>query len=267
MIHPSAYVHPEAKLGANVTVEPFAYIAAKVTIGDGCWIGQHAVIYDGAILGRECRIHPGAVVAGVPQDLKFRGEETTAEIGDRTTVRECATINRGTAARGRTTVGSDCLIMAYAHVGHDCEVGNHCILVNNVSLAGEVVVGDWAIIAGHCAIHQFCHVGAHAMTTGGTMITKDVPPFIRVRNNPVAYVGINVVGLRRRGFTTEEIDSIHETCRILFQSGLSYTNACERVEAEVPQSPHRDLMLDFVRNSNRGVVKPYQSKSKDQDDE
>lgn len=267
MIHPSAYIHPEATIGNNVTVEPFAYIAARVTIGDDCWIGPHATICDGAILGRECKIHSGAVIAGIPQDLKFQGEESTAEIGDRTTVRECATINRGTKAQGRTIVGSDCLIMAYAHVGHGCLVGNHCILVNNVSLAGEVEIGDWAIIAGHCAVHQFCRIGAHAMTSGGTMVSQDVPPFIMVSRNKSAYVGINSVGLRRRGFSPSEIAEIQECCRILFQQGLSYTKGCEKVEAEIAPSPHRNALIEFIRSSKRGIIKQYQPRSKDQDDE
>lgn len=267
MIHPLAYVDPKARLGKDVIVEPFAYIAGDVTIGSGTWIGPHATINDGSIIGSECKIHAGAVIGGIPQDLKFRGEQSTAEIGDRTTVRECATVNRGTAARGRTIVGSDCLMMAYSHVGHDCIVGDHCILANNVSLAGEVEMGDWAIMGGHCAVHQFCHVGAHVMTGGGTMITKDVPPFVKVGRTPVSYVGVNSIGLRRRGFTTEQITEIQDACRILFQSGLSYSNGCDKVEAEIPESQYRDDLITFIRNSKRGTIRPYQVKTKDQDEE
>lgn len=267
MIHPLAYVHPDAKLGENVTVEPFAYIAGKVTIGDGSWIGPNSVINDGAVLGRDCKIFSGAVIAGIPQDLKFRGEETTAVIGDRTMVRECATINRGTAARGTTIVGSDTLIMAYAHVGHDCVVGSHCILANNVSLAGEVELDDWAILGGHTAIHQFCRVGKHAMTSGGTMVGKDIPPFIKVAHNPASYVGVNSIGLRRRGFDSEAVNAIMDICRIMFQNGYSYGKACRILEEQMPDSEAKREMLVFFAGSKRGVIKPYQSRTKDQDEE
>lgn len=267
MIHPLAYVHPDAKLGENVTVEPFAYIAGKVTIGDGTWVGPNAVINDGAVLGRECKIFSGAVIAGVPQDLKFRGEETMAVLGDRTMVRECATINRGTAAKGTTVVGSDTLIMAYAHVGHDCVVGNHCILANNVSLAGEVELDDWVILGGHTAVHQFCHIGKHAMTSGGTMVAKDIPPFIKVAHSPASYVGVNSIGLRRRGFTGEEVNEIMDICRIMFQNGYSYGKACGMLEEQLSASDAKQEMLEFFATSKRGVVKPYQSRLKDQDEE
>lgn len=267
MIHPLAYVHPDAKLGENVTVEPFAYIAGKVTIGDGSWIGPHAVINDGAILGRDCKIFSGAVIASTPQDLKFRGEETTAVIGDRTMIRECATISRGTAAKGTTIVGSDTLIMAYAHVGHDCVVGDHCILVNNVSLAGEVELGDWAILGGHTAVHQFCRIGKHAMTSGGTMVGKDIPPFIKVAHNPASYVGVNSIGLRRRGFDGEQVNAIMDICRIMFQNGYSYGKACSILEEQIPDSEAKREMLAFFAGSKRGVIKPYQSRTKDQDEE
>ena len=267
MIHPLAYVHPDAELGENVTVEPFAYIAGKVTVGDGCWIGPNAVVNDGAILGKECKIFSGAVIAGIPQDLKFRGEETPAVIGDRTMIRECATVNRGTAAKGTTVVGSDTLIMAYAHVGHDCVVGNHCILANNVSLAGEVELDDWAILGGHTAIHQFCRVGKHAMTSGGTMVGKDIPPFIKVAHNPASYVGVNSIGLRRRGFTGEQINEIMDICRIMFQNGYSYGKACRVLEEQMPDSDARREMLTFFAGSKRGAIKPYQARTKDQDEE
>lgn len=263
MISPLAYIDPAAKIGKDVTIEPFAYIQGKVEIGDGCWIGQHASIMDGAIIGKNCKIHSGAVVAGIPQDLKFRGEDSTAVIGDNTTIRECVTINRGTAAKGATIVGSNCLLMAYAHVGHDCIVGDCVVLVNRVSLAGEVEVGDWAILGGHVAIHQFCRIGAHSMISGGTMISKDVAPFTKVAHMPASFVGINSIGLRRRGFTPEQITLIQDMCRVLFQSGMSYSNACETIETEYPQSDLRDMMINFVRNSKRGVCKPYQVAMKD----
>lgn len=266
MISPLAYIHPDARLGKDVTVEPFAYITGDVVIGDGCWIGPHAVILDGATLGRGCQVHSGAVVSGVPQDLKFVGEKTTVVIGDNTTIRECATINRGTKARGVTRVGSNTLIMAYAHVGHDCVVGDHCILVNRVSLAGEVEVDDWAILGGHSAVHQFCRIGAHVMVAGGCVVTKDVPPFTKVAHMPVAFISVNSLGLRRRGFTTPEITEIQDMCRVLFQSDLSYTNGCNKVERDFAKPlsvEHRDMLIGFIRESKRGVIKQYQSKMRD----
>lgn len=262
MISNLAYVHPDAKLGQNVVVEPFAYIAADTVIGDDCWIGPNAVIMDGARLGKGCKVHTAAVVAGIPQDLKFRGEYSTAEIGDNNTIRECATINRGTAAKGKTVIGNNNLIMAYVHVGHDCVVGNNCVLVNRVSLAGEVEIGDWAILGGHTAVHQFCRVGAHAMISGGSLVSKDVPPYVKAAHLPLSFVGANFIGLRRRGFTPELIGYIQETFRLLFQSGYGYTKACDMVIEKIPQSEERDMIVEFIRSSKRGVLKPYNA-SKD----
>ncbi len=259
MISNLAYVHPDAKLGENVTVEPFAYIAGDVVIGDGCWIGPNVVILDGARIGKNCKIHNAATIAGVPQDLKFRGEYTTAEIGDNNTIRECATINRGTAARGKTVIGNNNLIMAYVHVGHDCVVGNNCVLVNRVSLAGEVEINDWAILGGHTAVHQFCRIGAHAMLSGGSLVSKDVPPYVKAAHFPLSFVGANFIGLRRRGFTSEKINEIHEIFRILFQSGFGYGKACDMVMEQLPQSEERDLIVNFIRESKRGILKPYNS--------
>ncbi|CDN33045.1 Acyl-[acyl-carrier-protein]--UDP-N-acetylglucosa mine O-acyltransferase [Mucinivorans hirudinis] len=257
MISPLAYIDPAAKIGEGVTIEPFAYIQGKVVIGDGCHIFQNASVMDGAILGKNCQVHSGAVVSGIPQDLKFRGEETTAVIGDNTVIRECATVNRGTAARGVTTVGRNCLLMAYAHVGHDCVVGDNVILVNCVALAGEVEVGDYAILSGHVGVHQFCRVGSHVMISGGTMVAQDIPHFAMVAHQPPSYVGINAIGLRRRGFTSEQITLIQDINRVIFQSGMRYSAACDKVEAEFQQSEIRDLIISFIRESKRGVCKPY----------
>ncbi len=257
MISPLAYVHPEARLGKNVTVEPFAYISGDVEIGDDCWIGPGAVVYDGARIGKNCKIHTAAVVAGIPQDLKFRGEYTTVEMGDNNTIRECATISRGTAAKGKTVIGSNNLIMAYVHVGHDCVVGSNCVLVNRVSLAGEVEIGDWAILGGHTAVHQFCRIGAHAMLSGGSLVSKDVPPFVKAAHLPLSFVGANFIGLRRRGFTAEKITEIQDMFRIIFQSGYAYGKACDMVEAQFPQSAERDEIIGFIRASKRGILKPY----------
>ncbi len=257
MISPLAYIHPDAKLGNNVTVEPFAYIAGDVTIGDDCWIGPGAVIHDGARIGNRCKIHTAASIACLPQDLKFRGERTTAVIGDDNDIREYVTISRGTASTGTTVIGSNNLLMAYVHVGHDCVVGDRCVIANRVSLAGEVHIGDWAVIGGHVAIHQWTHVGAHVMIQGGALVGKDVPPFVIVRNDTMRYAGINRIGLSRRNFTNERIAEIHDACRILFQSGLNYQNGCDEVERSVPQSPERDELLHFIRTSQRGIIKPY----------
>lgn len=257
MISKLAYVHPDAKLGANVTVEPFACIAGDVVIGDGCWIGPGAVIHDGARIGKGCKIHTAASIACLPQDLKFAGEVTTAEIGDYNDIREYVTISRGTASRGKTVVGDHNLIMAYVHIAHDDVVGNHCVIANRVSLAGEVEVGDWCVIGAHVAVHQWVRIGAHAMVQGGALVGKDIPPYVIVRNDTLRFAGINKIGLSRRGFTPQRIGEIHDACRILFQSGLNYLAGCEEVERQIPQSDDRDALLQFIRSSQRGIIKPY----------
>lgn len=257
MISNLAYVNPQAKLGDNVTVEPFAYIAGDVVIGDDCWIGPHATILDGARMGKGCKVHSGAVIAGEPQDLKFKGEYSTVEIGDYNTFRECCTVSRGTASKGKTVVGSYNLVMAYAHIAHDCVVGSHCVIVNSVSLAGEVDVDDWAIIGGHSAVHQFVRIGAHSMISGGSLVGKDVPPYVKAARNPLSFVGANFIGLRRRGFSTDKIAEIQDIFRILFQSGYGYGRACDIVEDTIKRSPERDEIIDFFRASKRGVIKPY----------
>ena len=260
MISPLAYVHPDAQIGNNVTVEPFAYIAGDVVIGDDCWIGPGAVIHDGARIGKRCKIHTAASISCLPQDLKFRGEKTTAEIGDDNDIREYVTISRGTASRGKTVIGNGNLFMAYVHVAHDDVIGSHCVVANRCSFAGEVEVGDWVVIGGHCAIHQWTKIGDHVMLQGGCMLSKDVPPYITVRSDTSSYAGLNRIGLQRRGFTEEQLESLTKTCRILFQSDMNYLNACNEAEAQVPQSPERDYLIEFIRNSQRGVIKPYTSK-------
>jgi UDP-N-acetylglucosamine acyltransferase len=255
MISHLAFVHPDAKLGNDVTVEPFAYIAGNVVIGDGTWVGPNSTIMDGARIGMHCRIFPSAVVSGIPQDLKFRGEETTAEIGDNTSVREGVTINRGTAAAGKTVVGKNCLLMAYSHIGHDCQIGNSCIIGNTTGLAGEVKVDDWAIISGGTLVHQFTRVGAHVMIGGGAKIRIDVPPFIKADREPLAYMGINSIGLTRRGFDKERIDEIHNIYRIIYQNGMNFSQALEHIEKEFRQSPDRDYIIEFIRTSERGVIR------------
>lgn len=260
MISNLAYVHPDAKIGKNVTIEPFAYIEGDVVIGDDCWIGPHAIIYNGARLGRGNKVHPGACIACLPQDLKFAGEQTTAVIGDNNDIRECVTISRGTASRGTTIVGDNNLLMAYVHVAHDDVVGSNCVIANRVSLAGEVEIGDWVVIGGHAALHQWIHVGDHAMIQGGALVTQDIPPYIIVTNGEAHYAGINKIGLSRRGFTPEQIESIHNTCRILFQSELNYQAGCDKAEAEIAETPERNKLIEFIRGSKRGVVKQYISR-------
>jgi UDP-N-acetylglucosamine acyltransferase len=255
MISNLAFVHPDAKLGNNVTVEPFAFIADNVIIGDGTWIGPNATVMYGARIGKNCKVFPSAVVSGIPQDLKFKGEETTAEIGDNTTIREGVTVNRGTVAAGKTVVGTNCLLMAYSHIGHDCFIGNNCIIGNATGLAGEVKVDDWAILSGGTLVHQFARIGAHVMIGGGSKIRIDVPPFIKADREPLSYMGLNSVGLTRRGFEKERIDEIHNIYRAFYQNGMNISKALDYVEKEFKQSPDRDYIIKFIRNSERGVIR------------
>lgn len=257
----NSIVHPKAKIAAGVKIEPFCYIAEHVEIGEGSWIGPNVTIYDYVKIGKNCRIFPGAVIGAVPQDLKFNNEVTYVEIGDNVTIRECATVNRGTAAsgKGKTVIGNNTLVMSYVHVAHDCVVGNNCILVSYVGLAGETDVDDFAIIGGHSAAHQFSKVGTHAMLSGGSLIGKDVPPYTLAGKRPLSYAGINIVGLRRRGFTVEQIDRIRDIYRMIYQSGLNVSEACKKVETEFPESVEKRTILDFIAASKRGIIKynPY----------
>lgn len=255
MISKLAYIHPDARIGNNVTVEPFAYIAGNVLIGDGTWIGPNATVMDGARIGKNCRIFPTSVISGIPQDLKFKGEETTAEIGDSTTVREGVTVNRGTAAVGKTVVGNNCLLMAYAHIGHDCHIGDNCIIGNTTGLAGEVKVEEWAILSGGTLVHQFTRIGAHVIVGGGSKIRIDVPPFIKADREPLSYMGLNTVGLTRRGFEKERIDEIHNIYRAIYQNSMNLSQALEYVEKEFRQTPDRDYIINFIRKSERGVIR------------
>jgi UDP-N-acetylglucosamine acyltransferase len=257
MIQNLSLVHPDARIGENVTISPFVTIEKDVVIGDNTYIYPNAVIMNGARIGKSCRIFPGAVVAAIPQDLKFRGEETTAEIGDGTTIRECATVNRGTAAKGKTVVGNDCLLMAYSHTAHDCVLGNSVILGNVAQLAGEVEVDDYAIVSGGTLVHQFSRIGRHVMIQGGSRLNKDIPPFIIVGREPITYSGINIIGLRRRGFDNEKILVIQDIYRILYQSGLNYKEAVKQVEETIPHSVEKEIIVSFIQNSQRGIVRGY----------
>ncbi len=254
MISNLAYIHPDAKIGENVEIAPFAYIEGDVVIGDGTKILSGAHILNGARIGKNCSIHNSATIAGIPQDLKFAGEYSTAVIGDNTVVRECATINRGSASKGTTIVGSNCLLMTGAHVAHDSILGDNVILANNVSIAGEVIVDDWAILGGHSAVHQFCKVGAHTMVAGGAMVTKDVPPYVMVGRSPVSYHGLNIVGLRRRGFDNDTITSIKDIYNHIYNSEMNVTDACSFINDNINQSEHRDYIVEFVRSSDRGII-------------
>lgn len=257
MKQPLSYVHPEAQVADNVVIEPFVTVDKDVVIGEGTRIGSNVTILPGTRIGKNCRIFPGAVIGAVPQDLKFKGEYTTVEIGDNTTIRECVTVNRGTIARGKTVIGSNCLIMAYVHVAHDCIVGNNVILVNSTQLAGEVTVDDWAIIGGMTAVHQFVHIGTHVMISGGSLVRKDVPPFIKAGREPLSYVGINSIGLRRRSFNNDKITEVQDIYRYIYQKGLNTTQAIEIIEAEMPATPERDEILLFVKDSKRGIIRGY----------
>ncbi|MDO9261403.1 MAG: acyl-ACP--UDP-N-acetylglucosamine O-acyltransferase [Flavobacteriaceae bacterium] len=257
MNQPLAYIHPGAKIARNVVVEPFTTIHNNVTIGSGTWIGSNVTIMEGARIGSNCRIFPGAVISAIPQDLKFEGEDSLTVIGDNTTVRECVTINRGTSATGKTKIGSNCLIMATAHIAHDCEIGDNTIIVNGVALGGHVIVGNYAIIGGLAAVHQFIHIGDHAMISGGSLVRKDVPPYTKAAKEPLSYVGINSIGLRRRGFSIEKIREIQNIYRILYQKNFNTSQALEKIEAEMEATAERDDIITFIRNSQRGIMKGY----------
>lgn len=255
--HPLANVHPEAKIGKDVTIDAFATVKADVTIGDGCWIGPNAVIWEGATLGKNVKVFPGASVSSIPQDLKFAGEKTETFIGDNTVIREFVTISRGTADKHKTVIGSNCLLMAYVHIAHDCTIGNNCILANTVQVAGHVVIEDWAIIGGSSAVHQFVKVGAHVMVSGGSLVRKDVPPYTKAAREPLTYCGVNTIGLRRRGFTSEKISEIQDAYRIIFLKGLNNSKAIDLVEKEITPSEERNYIVEFIRNSERGVMKGF----------
>ena len=257
MKQPLAYIHPAAKIASSVVIDPFVTIDANVEIGEGTRILSGATILEGSRIGKNVTIFPNAVIGAIPQDLKFVGEETLAIIGDNTVIRECVTVNRGTAAKGKTVVGNNCLLMAYSHVAHDCVIGDNVIMSNATQLAGEVVVDNFAVIGGGTLVHQFCHLGAHVMIQGGALINKDVPPFVKAAREPIAYTGVNSVGLRRRGYTSEQIREIQEVYRYIYMSNLNVTDAVERVEAELPATKERDEILQFIRNAKRGIIRGY----------
>jgi UDP-N-acetylglucosamine acyltransferase len=257
MNQPLAYVHPQAKIAANVVIEPFVTIDKNVEIGEGTWIGPNVTILEGARIGKNCKIFPGAVISAVPQDLKFAGEDTIVKIGNNVTIREFVTVNRGTKANFETIIGDNCLLMAYVHIAHDCIIGNNVILANSSALAGHIKIDDWAIIGGMAAIHQFVNIGAHSMISGGGLVRKDVPPFCKAAREPLSYSGINSIGLRRRGFSAEKIKEIQDIYRIIFINGYNVTQALRYIEAELPATPERDDIISFILNSKRGIMRGF----------
>ena len=260
MTYPLTHIDASARIGENVNIDPFTSIHKNVEIGYGTWIGSNVTIMEGARIGENCRIFPGAVISAVPQDLKFEGEDSLVIIGNNTTIRECVTINRGTKASGKTIIGNDCLIMAYAHIAHDCRVGNNCIIVNNVALGGHVLIGNYAILGGLSAVHQFVSIGEHAMISGGALVRKDVPPYVKVAKEPLTFVGINALGLRRRKFNSNKITEIQEIYRQIFQRNNNITQALKIIKSEFNTSDERDLIIDFIERSDRGIVKKKISK-------
>ena len=254
MISPLAYIHPEAKIGQNCEIGPFCFIDANVVIGDNNVLMNSVTVLSGSRIGNGNRIFPGAVIGAIPQDLKFRGEETTAEVGDNNTIRENVTINRGTAAKGRTVVGNNNLLMEGMHVAHDVFLGNGCIIGNGTKFAGEVVIDDFAIVSAHVLVHQFCRIGSYVMVSGGTKCSQDVPPFSMIARDPAAYCGLNLVGLKRRGFSTEIINNLHSAYNILFNTSALFAERIEQIRANVPPSKEIDYLIEFLTTSKRGFI-------------
>lgn len=257
MNQPLSYVHPQTIIADNVVIEPFVTISKNVEIGEGTWIGPNVTIMENATIGKNCKIFPGAVISAIPQDLKYAGEKTEVIIGDNTTIRECVTVNRGTSYADKTVVGNNCLLMAYVHIAHDCIIGDYSILANNVNLAGHIEIGNHVVIGGMCAVQQFLKIGDHAFISGGSLIRKDVPPYVKAAREPLSYVGVNSVGLRRRGFTNDQIHHIQNIYRILYVRGFNTSKALGIIEAEITVSEYRDDILSFIRSSGQGIMKGF----------
>lgn len=255
MISPLAQIHPKAKLGTNVHVGPFTIIHEDVEIGDGTHIESNVTIYPGARIGKNCSVYPGAVISAIPQDLKFKGEYTTTEVGDNTVIRECVTIHRGTTDKMKTVVGSNCLLMCYVHIAHDCIVGNNVIIANYSGIAGHCVIEDWVVIEGMCGLQQFIHVGEHSFIAGMSQVRKDVPPFVRVAREPLTFAGVNAIGLRRRGTSDETVKIIEDIYRNLFILNNSIPSGVAVIEKEIPDCEEKRKVLDFIKKSERGIIK------------
>lgn len=264
MTQPLAYIHPEAKIGENVEIGPFTFIDKNVVIGSGTKIASNVTILSGARIGKNCNIFPGAVISAVPQDLKFVGEETTAEVGDNCTLRECVTVNRGTKSRGKTVVGNNCLLMAYVHIAHDAVLGNNIILSNACQIAGEVEIDDYVVMGGTSGAHQFVRIGTHAMLQGGSKIGQDIPPYVIGGRARLSYAGINIVGLRRKGFSNEKIEEIQGMYRLIYNSGLNNSAALAKIEETFAPSVERDTILNFIRSSKRGILRGHKAGSSEE---
>jgi UDP-N-acetylglucosamine acyltransferase len=254
-----SYIHPDARIHPGVKIEPFCTIYADVEIGEGSIIGPNVTIYDGARIGKQVTIFPGAVISAVPQDLKYNGEKTLTIIGDNTMIRECVTINKGTSYANKTQIGNNCLLMAYTHVAHDCIIGNNCILANNVNLAGHIIIEDFVNIGGVSAVQQFIRIGSYAFVTGGSLVRKDVPPYVKAAREPLAYAGVNTVGLTRRGFDKDQIKRIEDIYRVVFVHHTNLSKAIQVLENEMPESEEKQRVLQFIKTSKDGIIKGIHS--------
>ena len=255
MIRNNIFIHKDSIIGKNSKIDPFSYIGENVIIGDNCWIGNNVTLYPGSKLGNNVKVFPGAVISSEPQDLKFEGEKTTVEIGDNTTIREFVTISRGTNDRLKTSIGKNCLIMAYSHIAHDCIINDDCVIVNNVQFGGHVIVDNFAIVGGGTLIHQFSKIGAHTMIAGGSLVRKDIPPFCKAGKEPLSFKGVNTIGLKRRNFTSESINQIQNIYRIIYLEGRNTSQAINKIENDIKDSNEKKVVLDFIKNSDRGIIK------------
>jgi UDP-N-acetylglucosamine acyltransferase len=251
----NVFIHKSSIIGKNTKIDPFSYIGENVEIGDNCWIANNVTLYPGSRIGNNVKIFPGAVISSTPQDLKFGGEKTTVEIDDDTTIREFVTISRGTNDRLKTSIGKNCLIMAYSHVAHDCIVHDNCVIVNNVQIGGHVVIDNFAIVGGGTLIHQFSKIGAHAMVAGGSLVRKDIPPFCKAGKEPLSFKGVNTVGLKRRNFNSERINQIQNIYRIIYLEGRNTSQAIDKIVKDIDDSKDKEMVLNFIKNSNRGIIK------------
>ncbi len=254
-ISPQAYVSEKAQIGDDVIIEAFAFIEGDVQIASGTWIGPHVTIMNGSRIGRDCKIFPGAVIGAIPQDLKYAGEASTSEVGDRTVIRECVTINRGTTDRMRTAVGDDCLLMAYTHLAHDVLVGNNVIIANSGNIAGHVTIEDWAILEGMVGVQQFVTIGMHVFVAGGSLVRKNIPPYIKAAREPLSYIGVNSIGLRRRGYGNDRILNIEEIYRMLYVQNGNLSQSLRVAETELPTSEDKSIILGFINSSDKGIIR------------